>query len=382
MIDWDAFIASAKRGKPKAAANDGDIGIVRHDPQATGRKPFEFVRVGEIDYNEPDWLIDGLFEASALALLFGDPGTGKSFIAFDLSASVATGTPFHGRDVVQGAVFIIAGEGFSGLRRRFSAWEQGTGVLLNNAPLYVSNGAANFLDAESALRVAEAVAKLANKCPPRLIVVDTLARSFGDGDENNTRDMNVFVRAMDELRRDYPDATVLVVHHCGHAEKGRARGAMALKGALDAEYKTSKTGNIVTLSNTKMKEADTPKPMHFELVNVELGTDRHGEPFGSAWLKTKEGLNAGEAPPGFKGPALMLVNAYKRIASARDAAGEESGVPRKEWREAFYAVYKGKPSSARTIFSRNVKLLCVDAPTNDDGLCFLSASTIARHVAT
>lgn len=64
------------------------------------------------------------------------------------------------------------------------------------------------------------------------------------------------------------------------------------------------------------------------------------------------------------------------------AAGEESGVPRKEWREAFYEAYKGNSSSARTIFSRNVNRLCDDAPTNGDGLCFLSASTIARHVAT
>lgn len=74
---------------------------------------------------------------------------------------------------------------------------------------------------------------LAVECgKPQLIVVDTLARNFGEGDENNTADMNAFVAAMDDLRSRYPGSTVLVVHHTGHAEKGRSRGSMAFKGAL------------------------------------------------------------------------------------------------------------------------------------------------------
>lgn len=52
---------------------------------------------------------------------------------------------------------------------------------------------------------------------------------------------------------------------------------MALKGALDAEYKVAKTGNAITLTNDKMKEAATPAPIGFQTVDVTLGHDRDGE---------------------------------------------------------------------------------------------------------
>ncbi|WP_439560713.1 AAA family ATPase [Roseinatronobacter sp.] len=57
------------------------------------------------------------------------PSSGKSFLAVGIALSVATGTPFHGRDTKQGAVFFIAGEGRNGLARRFAAW----GMVLDDS---------------------------------------------------------------------------------------------------------------------------------------------------------------------------------------------------------------------------------------------------------
>lgn len=380
VIDWAAFISSASRSKSIVAANDTQIGIVRTDPEARRRSSFEFVRVGELEHREPDWLVDDLIEAASLALIFGDPGSGKSFVAIDLAACVATGTPFHGRAVAKGGVFYIAGEGHSGLRRRFTAWEQGAGLSLNEAPLFTSKGPANFLDADSAERVAQAVEALATGCPPRLIIVDTLARNFGDGDENSTKDMNAFVAAMDELRGAYPDATVLIVHHSGHGDKSRARGAMALKGALDAEYQISKKGDLVSLISSKMKEAAPPPLVTFQLVPVELGTDRKGQPFGSARLRLIESIKTGKPAATLGGNALMVANAYRDVAATRAAAGLGEGVPRGEWRAAFSEAY-GNPDSARAIFSKQVKILCDEAPTDNDALCFLRAEVAASIAA-
>ena len=103
---------------------------------------------------------------------------------------------------------------------------------------------------------------------PALIVLDTLARNFGGGDENGTPDMNRFVLACDAVRTIY-GCTVLVVHHSGHADKTRARGAIALKAALDAEYRLSNEGALL-LTATKMKEAELPPPLAMSLVGVEL----------------------------------------------------------------------------------------------------------------
>jgi hypothetical protein len=94
------------------------------------KKPqeFAFVAVGDLEYRPPEYIVDELIEAETLGLIFGDPACGKSFLAVDIALSVATGTQFHGKDVRQGSVFFIAGEGHNGLARRFEAWSKDKGA--------------------------------------------------------------------------------------------------------------------------------------------------------------------------------------------------------------------------------------------------------------
>src|SRR5690606_40735449 len=47
--------------------------------------------------------------------------------------------------------------------------------------------------------------------------------------------------------------------------------AMALKGALDCEYRVAMAGDIIRVSNTKMKDAEPPAPLAFNLKQVDLG---------------------------------------------------------------------------------------------------------------
>lgn len=253
-----------------AAMNDRDIPDDK--PLAVGAaQGFQFVAVGDLQYRAPEFLIDNLIEAETLGLLFGDPGCGKSFIAVDIGLSVATGTPFHGRPVRAGPVFLIAGEGHNGLARRFAAWSQDRAVPLAGARLFKSTRAAQFMDAANASIVAGAVEALADDHGmPALIIIDTLARNFGGGDENSTADMGEFIAAMDDLRARFSGCAVLIVHHSGHADKGRARGAMALKAALDCEYRAEKEGEAIRLINTKMKDAEPPRDLHFTLKSVDL----------------------------------------------------------------------------------------------------------------
>lgn len=232
---------------------------------------FQFVPVADLKYRAPEFVVDDLFEAETLGLIFGDPGCGKSFLAVDIALSVATGTPFHGRPTRQGAVFFIAGEGHNGLARRFAAWSKARDIPLDDVPLFKSERAAQFLDGASAQAVSDAVAGLAAQHgPPALIIIDTLARCFGPGDENSTPDMTKFVAAVDDLKARFPGCAVLIVHHSGHAEKQRARGAMALKGALDCEFRVEKDGPRMKLVATKMKDAEMPEDVYFSFAQVDL----------------------------------------------------------------------------------------------------------------
>lgn len=242
----------------------------------------QLTRAADIEIRPPDWLLRGMLERDSFALVFGDPGCGKSFLAIDWACRIATGTPWRGHAVSSSPVVYIAGEGQQGFGRRIRAWSEHNGVSLADAPLYVAPAVA-IPDAGQVAELMQAIESLGE--PPALIVLDTLARCFGGGDENSTQDMSKFVSACDTIRQRY-HCTILVVHHTGHADKSRARGAIALKAALDAEYRLAKDGGLV-LRATKMKDAETPAPVAMELSMVDLPgiLDDYGNPVTSAAIE-------------------------------------------------------------------------------------------------
>lgn len=246
--------------------------------------PKLLIRVDKIKLRPPNWLIRGLLERDSLALIFGDSGCGKSFVAIDWACRIATGTLWRGHEVKSAPVVYIAGEGHQGFARRIKAWELFNGVSLADKPFY-RTAAIAIPDPLLVKQFIEEVTDTTGK--PALIVIDTLARNFGIGDENSTQDMTRFVAACDSIRKQY-DCTILIVHHTGHAEKSRARGAVALKAALDAEYRLEKKddGHLL-LTATKMKEAEEPPPLAMKLTSVELPDlfDDYREPVTSAAIE-------------------------------------------------------------------------------------------------
>ena len=252
----------------------------------SGMRTFKLVPVGNIQIRAPEWLIRDLIEKDSLSLVFGDPGCGKSFLGIDIACCIAAGCDFHGLQVKQGPVFYIAGEGHNGLGRRFKAWSIRNKIDLKEMPLFVSTISAGLCDSDQVEQVSVAFCSAAEKYgPPFLIVIDTLARNFGPGDENSTADMTTFIAACDRLRGRYQSG-VLIIHHSGHSDKSRARGAMALKGALDAEYRLEKDSNsMCRLESTKMKDFDSPKSMAFVIRSVELSVLEDGTHVTSAILE-------------------------------------------------------------------------------------------------
>lgn len=311
------------------------------------KSAFKFVRVGDLEYRAPAWLIEGLLETETLGLLFGDPGCGKSFLAVDIALAIATGTPFYNRGIKQGAVFYIAGEGFNGLTRRFEAWAKHKRVNIAEAPLFVSNRPAQFLDAASATEVTEAVRELASQHgDPALIVVDTVARNFGAGDENSTSEMGAFIASIDTVKAEFPGSSIMLVHHTGHSEKHRARGSIALKGALDAEYRLDKVGDEITLTNTKMKDAEPPAEIAFNLESVDLGD----EVTSAALVETEMSRKVTRLTANQK----LAIETYQEAAAKEwDGKGEFAGLGLEPWREVFYARHTGESNDTkRKAFNR------------------------------
>jgi putative DNA primase/helicase len=233
---------------------------------------FRLNRVGDLQLKPAAWLIKGILEHDTLAVLFGDPSTYKSFLAIDWACCIASGKQFHKFDTRRpGPVVYICGEGYGGITRRFHAWCIKNKIDRAKLDVFVSTAPAGLGDPDQLRIVIDQIATIGQT--PSAIFVDTLSRNFS-GDENSTSDMQAYIQAIDQLRRSYSGATVVMVHHSGHGDKSRARGSMVLKGAIDAEYRMMKEDGggktLVTLENTKMKDADVIDPLAFRPVPVDL----------------------------------------------------------------------------------------------------------------
>lgn len=209
----------------------------------------------------------------SLALIFGAPGSGKSMVALDMAICIALGIEWHGQRVKQGPVIYIAGEGQHGIGRRLMAWQLQHGQALRGAPLYFSRQSAAIYDRFAAEQLTAAVDLLVqlHGHDPVLIVIDTLARNFGAGDENATKDMNQFIQHVEALLQKRFGACVLIVHHTSKGDKSEARGNGALKGAIDTEFSVMRdeTGAVVVQAG-KIKDGPTPNNKHFDLAIIEL----------------------------------------------------------------------------------------------------------------
>src|SRR6185503_17397449 len=73
------------------------------------------------------------------------------------------------------------------------------------------------------------------------------------------------------LKRRY-GATVLLVHHTGHVEKGRARGASALEADTDAAYVIARTPGerTITVSRERFKDSGDLPPLAYRADVIDL----------------------------------------------------------------------------------------------------------------
>ena len=306
----------------------------------SGKGPpvFSLVQACDLKPRPMDWLISGLFERDSLLQIFGLPGGAKTFTVLDMACCIATGKDYHGRQVQAGPVVYVCGEGSNGIARRLKAWQIANGISLNDQPLYVSTMPAALLDTVNLSAVMKAIDQ--TECKPVMVVLDTIARNFGPGDENSTQDMTRFVGSCDQIRTAY-NCTVALVHHTGHQEQSRGRGSSVLNGAIDASFRVSREDSgPVLVENTKQKDAVPPEPFAFRFESVELGfLNDDGSPATSAVLAPCTVPTKAPKPAG-KHQARALEVLQKLIEENRDELKrnglnpDQARAKRDDWRQS------------------------------------------------
>lgn len=314
------------------------------------------------------WLIDNVIPADAFGVIYGPSGAYKSFIGLDLSASIASGKTWHGNDVDNaGHVIYMAAEGATGLHLRKKAWEIRYQKPLKNLGILGCAVTINeTIECQLLVDLCLAAADELQE-PVRMVVIDTLARSFA-GDENSAAEMGAFVRSCDRIRAA-TGATVLVIHHSGKdAEKG-ARGSSALRAACDFEFKVTSSGKKVTkLTCTKAKDSDPIEDMGFKLESVEIGRkDSKGRPMVS--LVPKYDNEACGERNDLTGHNQML---NSLIAREMARTGDD-WVMKELVRDSFFHAMGGKSDSNRVMFNRALKHL-----TDEEWITMDAAGKISR----
>lgn len=318
-----------------------------------------FTQIGDLLANvrPVSWLIKGYLEQGTTACLFGDPESGKSLMALDWGLHIAAGKEWNGHRVTAGAVFLLCGEGASGLRRRARAWSIRHSMDFAKLPLFAHTIATDLSDPTAAFAIGAAIQATAEASGhhPALVIVDTLSRHLA-GDENSTADMARFVAHLDAHVREPTGACVLLVHHSGHGDKSRARGSTVLRGAVDTEYRMARDAETrcVMLECSKAKDWEHPARTFYSIRVVELDVcDDDGEQVTSAILDQIDAAPAPIPTTGNQGKALaalqrLTVEQSERLrADGRDPDTArvtladwrtESNLDRKRWPEVFDAL--------------------------------------------
>lgn len=239
-------------------------------------QPGALLKWNALARREPrQWLIERILPYPAVIGLSAHPKTGKSFIALGMSAHVAAGIPYRGRNVHQGAVVYIMAEGGEGAADRMEALRLdmfgGNDVDL---PLFVSMSSVDLIhDCDGFIQLIRQ--ELVDQVPVA-IVVDTLnATLFGS--ENSDEDMSGYMRSLHAIKAAF-GCSVLVIHHLAKKESSGARGHGALLGGLDALLVLKETSaQTLTLSVAMMRDGPKGEILTSRLKPVVIGQDEDGD---------------------------------------------------------------------------------------------------------
>jgi archaellum biogenesis ATPase FlaH len=220
------------------------------------------------------WLVKGVLPHAQLGILFGESGSGKSFLAFDLCASMARGIEWNNLKTKQSRVLYVVAEGVGGFHQRVQAYCHQSGLTPSDLAIdIISDVTPNLTDSAS---VSKLIADIRLCGPYDLVVMDTFAQVTPGANENAGEDMGRALAYCKKISQS-SGAMVLLVHHSGKDASKGARGWSGLRGASDVMLEVSRFGDDRCVTVDKQKDGHDGASFGFTLHTVVLGQDTDGD---------------------------------------------------------------------------------------------------------
>ena len=264
------------------------------------------------------WLVKHLMSTTAVGLLSGQWGTGKTFVALELASSVMTGQPFLGRMIKrQCGVLFLAAEGSDEVRPRLEALVREKCGSMPRAPFRWYEIVPVLLQPDAADKLI-AMARQAHESlmkkfglPLGLIILDTVAASAGyntPGAENDNAVNQALMNVMRMVAQAL-ECFVLGVDHFGKQIETGTRGGSAKEASADLVLaclgERELSGQVLNtrLAVRKCRSGPQGQEVPFTLREVEGGEpDEDGEFITTRVVDWQAGPGAAVAPSPPKDP--------------------------------------------------------------------------------
>ena len=319
-------------------------------------KPFKIESWQSVKDEPVNWLVEGVIPEKSFVALYGPPASFKSFIAMDIAECIASGREWLGNKINgTGPVLYIAGEGHGGIGARIAAIKQHHNTP-DDAPIYVIRSQINLRSSvDDFLALIVAIDELVKELGVdlRMIVIDTLARAFGGGNENSSDDMGAFIQATGKIQNRYR-CSLMLLHHAGKDTTKGLRGHSSLLGAVDTQMEIMRfpeTSKGVILMS-KQKDGEDGQRYGFEAITVDIDRSDLGLENGSSLVieasEVGEMRSADAENKPEKGKAIgakqkiaekSLIVAIKTFGSIMDTPeGRKNAISLEQWKAEFTAM--------------------------------------------
>jgi hypothetical protein len=219
------------------------------------------------------YVVRGLLPARGLTAIYGEPGSGKSFLAIDLAHAIAMGrADWFGFPIRKSPVAYVALEGQGGIRKRMDAVEMHTNVACDEQLRFWCRDLQLLDDKGPDPLAAEIIKTLGTGA---VVIIDTLNQASPGADENTSQDMGKIISAAKRLA-DVVGGLVIFVHHAGKNRSLGLRGHSSLNAAMDAVIEVVKEPAGRNWRVTKAKDDNGDVVRDFELVPYTVGQDSFG----------------------------------------------------------------------------------------------------------
>lgn len=283
---------------------------------------------------DPEWLLRNFIQKGGLTIVYGPPGSGKSLMMLDWAQHLQMDRYWLGRNETRkaNALYVMA-EGQFGLKQRLEAWQVEHDVDELPPVRYHIEGVTFWSPEGKENPGAEAIVAAAAALEVDVVFIDTMAATFGGGDENRQQDMNLYLKPLRELRN--MGISVVIAHHANRGE-GAIRGSSVLGGDADTIIEMRPTvdqdnpGRVqwTTVVCRKQKDYVPFPPFRLNLKSVPLDDSPTGyERSGPVFVQPEDSY---QGPQNVDGKRIN--SSQRRDAMRRDMSSLVGKKPGISWR--------------------------------------------------